>query len=175
MVERPAAFWRSWPGLEVEGHAEVVEEGEGDLVDDGDAVLDVGGDAGVSSDGDEAVDRKGNLHGAECGVGRVARDDGTVGVGEVEHHLVGDEGVGGRRADVEAAHVLLTTGVDAVGGRSDFSAKARDMRDLDAIAEDVVALAVDAQPLHGEELAVGGDGLDVLDVSTGTGDGHGDI
>ena len=86
-------------------------------------------------------------------------DDAAVGVGEIEEDALGDEGVRRGGADVEAAEIGLAAAVDAVLGWGDLAAEAGDVRELDAVAEDVVALAIDAQTLHREELAVARDGL----------------
>ena len=163
-------------GLRVEGHAEVGEDGEADLADDRDAVLEVGGEVGVAADGGEAVDGQRNLHvGAERGIARVARNERAVGVGEVEHHARGDEGVGRCRADVEAADVVLTAAVDASEGRSDFATEAGDLVEEDAVAEDVAALGVDAEALHREELAPCDGGSEVLGVAADAGELEGRV
>src|SRR6185312_6533704 len=152
--------------LRVEGHAEVCEEVEADLGDDRDAVLDVGGEVGVAADGGEAVDGQRDRHvGVERGIAWVARDERAVGVREVELNASGNEGVGRRGADVEAADVVLTTAVDAGEGRSDLATEAGDGVEQHAIAEDVAAFRVDLEALHREELAPRDVGSEVLGVA----------
>ena len=74
----------------------------------------------------------------------IARDVRAVGVGEVEVHARGDEGVGRSGADVEAADVVLAAAVDAVEGRGDLAAEAGDRAQRQRVAEDVAAFGVDA-------------------------------
>ena len=159
--------------LQVAGYAKISEQGEGDLVDDGDPVFRVGGELGISANGDQTVDGQRNLDVAETGVGGIAWNQRSIGIGEVEVDLDRDKGVRRCGADIEAADIRLAATVNAVSRRCDLAAESIDMRELQAHAEDVAAFPVNLDALHGVELAECDDRGDVLNIATRACDLHG--
>ncbi len=116
--------------------------------------------------GANAVDGNRNLH-ALVGlrVGWITRDADAVGIGEVKEDARRYKSIGRRGADVEAAKIGLAAGIEAVEGRRHIAADAVNEVCLQAVAEDVTAFVIEAEPLDGAELLVLDDGLKVTDVA----------
>ena len=58
------------------------------------AVLDVAGELGIAADGHDAVDGNGNLMLPERGIGGIAGDGRSIGIGEVELGALGMKAYG---------------------------------------------------------------------------------
>ena len=99
------------------------------------------------------------------GVGRVAGDATAVRIGELEVDPRGHITVGRRAAHVKAAQLLLAAGVETVVRRSHIAAKSTDVPQLRAQRQHVVPFFGKLQVMHGDELLVRHDRVDIADAA----------
>ena len=113
------------------------------------------------------VDRQRNLDVPQRVVGWIPWYRAAVRVGQVEVDARWNKRVRCRRTDVEAADIRFAAAIDAVERRRDLAAEALRVGELRAHTQHVMALAVDAETLHGVELPEAGDGREVLYIAAG--------